>query len=58
MILFLVLVYFKFRLVVVVEISFKDIFISSSGYHFIQRSRMVYAMLVEGIMRNISVKLF
>ena len=29
-----------------------------SGSHFSQGSRMVCAMLVEGIMRNISVKLF
>ena len=35
---------------VAIEISFKDIFIFSSGGHA--------GVLVEGIMRNISVKLF
>ena len=32
--------------------------IFSSGGHFIQQSRTVCAILIEGIMRNISVKLF
>ena len=34
--------------------SFKDICIFSSGSHFDQESRTVCAILVEGIMRNIS----
>ena len=32
--------------------------IYSAGSHFVQQSRMVCVILVEGIMRNISVKLF
>ena len=38
--------------------TFEDISIFSSGGHFVQRSRTVCAILVEGIMRNISVKLY
>ena len=38
--------------------SLKIFLIYSSGGHFIQQSRTFYAILVEGIMRNISVKLF
>ena len=33
------------------------LFLGSDG-HFVQQSRSVYAILVEGIMRNISAKLF
>ena len=39
------------------EIFFKDIPIFSFGDHFVQKSRTVCAILVEGNMRNISVKL-
>ena len=39
------------------EMSFKHISIFSSGDHFAQGSRSVCAILVESIMRNISVKL-
>ena len=35
----------------------KIIHIFSSSDHFVQRSRMLCAILVEGIMRNISVKI-
>ena len=35
----------------------KDISISSSGSHFVQQSGTVCAILVEGIMSNISKKL-
>ena len=38
--------------------SFKDISVLSSGGHFVYLSRNVCAILVEDIMRNISVKLF
>ena len=38
--------------------SFKDISVLSSGCHFVYPSRNVCAILVEDIMRNISVKLF
>ena len=36
----------------------RDIPIFSSGGHFVQLKGTVCAILVEGIMRNISVKLF
>ena len=36
---------------------FKDIFILSSGGHFVQRSKRVSKILVEDIMANISVKI-
>ena len=49
--------YFEFALVVQ-EMLLKDISIFSSGGHFVQQSITVCAILVEGIMRNISVKLF
>ena len=42
---------------VVKEISFKAIFIFYSGGHFVQRSRTIYAILLECIIRNIYVKL-
>ena len=38
--------------------SFKDIPSFSSGGHFVQLRGTVYEILVEGIIRNISVKLF
>ena len=38
--------------------SFKGFSILSSGSHFVQWSRMILAILVEGQPRNISVKLF
>ena len=39
--------------------SFKDFFsISSFGGHFVQWRETILAMLVEGLLRNISVKLF
>ena len=38
--------------------SFNDIPILSSGCHFNLWTRTLYAMLVEGIMRNISVNNF
>ena len=50
--------YFDFGPVVKV-MTFKDISILSifiSGGHFVQQSRMICAILVEGIMWNISVK--
>ena len=37
--------------------SFEDFSSFSSKGHFVQRSRTFCAILVEGIMRNISVKL-
>ena len=37
---------------------FKDISIFSSGGHFVQQKRSVCAILVEGMMRSICVKLF
>ena len=36
------------------EISFKDFLIYSSGVHFVYQSGTNCAILVEGIMRNIS----
>ena len=42
---------------VVKKILFKDIAISSYGGHFVKRSRTVCAVLVEGIMWNISMKM-
>ena len=42
----------------VVQMFFKDVSIFSTGSLFVQRSRTAYAILVEGNMRNISVKLF
>ena len=38
--------------------SFKGFSIFSSGGHFVQRSRIILAILEEGHPRNISVKLF
>ena len=35
------------------EMSFIDISLFSSGDHFVQRTRAICAILVEGIMRNI-----
>ena len=51
---------FKFGPVVQQEMLFKDIYIfsSGSGSYIIQRSRTVCEFLVDGLMRNISVKLF
>ena len=40
------------------EKSFKDISIFNSGGNFVQQSESSCAMFVEGIMCNISVKLF
>ena len=40
------------------EMLFKDISVFSSTCHFIPQSQTVCAILVESIMRNISVKLF
>ena len=40
---------------VVREMLFKDISIFSSGGHFVRRSRRVFAILLEIILRNISV---
>ena len=37
--------------------SFEDFSIFSSSGHFVQQTRTFCAILVEGIMRNISVKL-
>ena len=41
-----------------VKMLFKDIFVFSSGGHFVQCSITVYVIFVEGITLNISVKLF
>ena len=49
--------YFKIRLLVKAEKSFKGISIFSSEGHFVQRSRMVRAILVEGFPRKVPVKL-
>ena len=38
--------------------SFKSFSTFSSGGHFVQRSGMILAVLIEGLPRNISVKLF
>ena len=43
---------------VVNEMSFKDISIYSSDGHFVQWSKTVCAIMVEGIMRNISMESF
>ena len=43
---------------VVKEMSLKGISIFTSGGHFIQQSRMICAILVEGIIRTISAKFF
>ena len=40
------------------EMSFKRLFYFSFGGHFVQRSKTVLAILIEGHPRNISVKLF
>ena len=40
---------------VVREMLFKDISIFSSGGHFVRQSRRVFAILLEIILRNISV---
>ena len=40
------------------QMSFKDVFIWSSGGPIVQQSGTICAILVEGIMRNNSVKLF
>ena len=45
----------NFGSVVQEKIMFKDIFISTSGCHFLQGSGSVCAILVEGIISNISV---
>ena len=45
----------NFGSVVQEKIMFKDISISTSGCHFVQRSGSVCAISVEGIMSNISV---
>ena len=37
---------------------FKGFTIFSSGGHFVQQSRTIFAILVKGYQRNISVKLF
>ena len=47
--------YFKFE--PVVQNLFKDFSIFSPGGHFVQQSRTICAILVEGIMGNIHVKL-
>ena len=39
------------------KMTFKGFSIFSSGGHFVQRSRTILAILVEGHLRNISVKL-
>ena len=49
--------YFEFG-PVVQEMSFKRFLIYSSGRPCVQQSRTIYAILVEGIMRDIHVKLF
>ena len=40
------------------ERLFKDVSIFSSGSHFARQSRTICAILLEGIIRNISVKSF
>ena len=40
------------------EMLFKDFYHFSSGSHFVQQSRRFCAILVDGVMRNISVKLY
>ena len=47
-----------FGSVVKEEMSFNGISIFSFGGHFFQRNRTFCVILVEGIMRHISVKLF
>ena len=49
--------YFEFG-PVVQEISFKRVFIWSSGSPPVQWSRTIYAIFVKRLMRNISMKLF
>ena len=48
----------EFRSVAQEKMLFKDISIFSSGCHFVRQSRTVNAVLVEGIIRDISVHLF
>ena len=50
--------HFKFGHMVQEETSFKDISIFNSGGHFDQWSLTVCGILIRGIMRNISVKLY
>ena len=40
------------------EMSLKGFSILSSGGHFVQLSKTIFAILVEGHSRNITVKLF
>ena len=40
------------------EISFEDIFIWSTDSIFVQQTETISAILIEGVMRNSSVKLF
>ena len=49
--------YFEFESVVQEEMSFKRFLIWSSGYPPVQWSKTIYAILKEGIMGNIHVKL-
>ena len=48
---------FKYRPVAQLEMSFIDFLILSSGNPFVQRSGSFCAIVVQGIMRNNSVKL-
>ena len=50
----------KIILNLIKEMTFNDISIISSGNHFVQQNGTVcaIAIMVEGIIRNISVKLF
>ena len=50
-------IYFQFGLTVQ-EMSLKTFLIYSSDSPFVWWSRTIYAILVEGIMRNNSLKLF
>ena len=48
----------EIRTLVAEEMTFKGFSIFSSGYHSVQPSRTILAILVEGHWRNTSVQIF
>ena len=50
--------YFEFGPVVQEEMSFKDIYYLELWWPFVQRSRNICEILVDGVMRNNSVNSF
>ena len=49
--------FFEFEPVVQEEMSYKNIFIWSSGGLFVQRGKTIFAIYIEGIKRNNSMEL-